>query len=456
MPKAVEALRAEELAHRAGAWRAIWRMSWPSVLAAWLKSSFMLADTLCAGRLSTTALAGMSAAVVLVWMFHSLSQVNSLGSISLVAQAVGAGSAEQTRAVFRRAVALAPLLGLVASSLMGVAGPAALRWMALPHEVYEEATGYLLTIAVSGVGMWTLDTLEQSFRGTGDARTPLLVTASFATLNLVLNPLLAFGVGPFTGFGLVGIALASGVAWFGGAAVLLAIAWRRGWFSSSSSAPPQALQLWRVGAPTAAAGIAFDLIWVTLLPLLAATGPAALAAVAVGHRLESLSYQMSAGIGMACAALVGQAWGMGRPDLARMLAARCSLAGFVLSSVWIGALLLAAPAVIPFFGSDEELLHSGLDYLALVGLPSILQGVELIVTGAFSGTGRTLLPSVVMLVSYGARVPLARLGVALYGAAGVFAAIGATAGLSGLLVCIAFVLFGARRHRPLEGIRTPS
>ncbi|MFZ9887978.1 MAG: MATE family efflux transporter [Myxococcota bacterium] len=452
MPRPIEALRVDEIAHHAGAWRAIWRMSWPSVLAAWLKSSFMLADTLCAGHLSTTALAGMSAAVVLVWMFHSLSQVNSLGSISLVAQSVGAGSPEQMRAVFRRAVSLAPVLGLVASSLMGIAGPAALRWMALPPDVYEEARAYLLTIAISGVGMWVLDTLEQSFRGTGDARTPLLVTATFASLNLLLNPLLAFGVGSFPGFGLVGIAIASGVAWFGGASVLLVIAWRRGWFTPSSSLPPDPLQLWRVGAPTAAAGIAFDLIWVTLLPLLSATGPAALAAVAVGHRLESLSYQMSAGIGMACAALVGQAWGMGRPDLARMLAARCSLAGFVLSSTWIGALLLAAPAVIPLFGDDDDLLRNGLDYLALVGLPSILQGVELIVTGAFSGTGRTLLPSVVMLVSYGARVPLARLGAAAFGAAGVFAAIGTTAGLSGLFVCIAFLLFGARRHRPLEGV----
>lgn len=438
----------DHLTHESGVWRAMWRMSWPSVLSAWLKSSFLLADTLFAGRISTTALAGMSAAVFFVWMFHSLSLTNSLGALSLIAQAKGSHDEERVRATFRRTLVLGPFLGLIVSLIMGLVGPSALGLLGLDDEVLAAARTYLIAIAACGTGLWFFDTIEQAFRGTGDARTPLLVTASFAALNVVLNPVLAFGLGPIPALGLVGIAASSGVAWFGGGFVLLFFAHKRGLLRPSSARPPRAWSVWRIGLPTAAVGICFDLIWVSLAPLIAKSGPAALAAVAVGHRLESVSYQTSNGISMACASLVGQAWGMKEPKLARAVAFRSALSGFVLSSLWIGLLLLSAPVVILLFNADPDVLHYGLLYLWLAGAPSVMQGVELIFVGAFSGTGRTVLPSVLMLVSYGARIPLAAVLAPTYGAAGVFGGIGFTAALSGAVVALAFALFGARTTMP--------
>lgn len=434
----------DHLTHERAVWRAMWRMSWPSVLSAWLKSSFMLADTLFAGRISTTALAGMSAAVFFVWMFHSLSLTNSIGALSLIAQAKGRGDEEQVRATFRRTLVLGPALGFVVSVVMGLAGPSALTLLGLDDAVLAAARAYLVSIAVCGVGLWFFDTIEQAFRGTGDARTPLTVTAAFALLNVVLNPVLAFGFGPIPALGLVGIAASSGVTWFGGGFVLLACAYKRGLLRPSSARPPRAWSVWRIGLPTAAVGICFDLIWVSLAPLIAKSGPAALAAVAVGHRLESLSYQTSNGISMACASLVGQACGMRRPDLARAVAFRSAASGFVLSSAWIGLLLLSAPVVIPLFNDDPDVLHYGLLYLWFAGAPSVMQGVELIFVGAFSGTGRTTLPSALMLLAYGSRIPLAAVLAPLYGAAGVFGGIGFTAALSGAAVALAFALVGAR------------
>lgn len=436
---------ADHLDGERGVWRAIYRMSWPTVLAAWLKSSFMLADTLCAGRISTTALAGLSAAIFFVWMFNSLSLTNSLGTLSLMARAKGAYDEEKLRATFRRALVLGPLLGTLASLAMALLGPTALHLIGLEGEVLASARAYLVAIAVVGPGLWFFDTIEQAFRGTGDARTPLLVTALFAVVNLVLNPLLAFGYGPLPALGLTGIAASSGVAWFGGGFVLLGIAKQRGLLRASSAPSPKAWSIWRVGLPTAGVGICFDLIWVTLTPLLALSGPAALAAVAVGHRLESVSYLMSAGIGMACASLVGQAVGMQREDIARAVAFRSALGGLALSCGWIGLVVIAAPVVIPFFNDDPQVLDFGLRYVWLAAMPSILQGTELIFTGAFSGTGKTLLPSVLMLVSYAVRIPLAGLFVVPFGASGVFGAIGFTAALSGVVVMIAFALVGARR-----------
>ncbi len=436
-----------------GVWRAIWRLSWPSIVAAWLKASFMLADTFCAGLLSTSALAGLSAAVFFVWMFHSLSLTNSLGALSLIAQAKGAYDEEKARAVFKRALVLGPSLGVAASLLMTLVGPPVLAWMGLEADVLALANEYLVAIAVAGPGLWFFDTIEQAFRGSGDARTPLLVTALFAVVNVVLNPALAFGWGPLPALGLVGIAAASGVAWFGAGFVLLAIARQRGMLRPSTAAPPSAWSVWRIGLPTAAVGICFDLVWVSLAPLIAASGTAAMAAVGIGHRLESVSYQTCNGISMACASLVGQAWGMGRPDLARSVAFRSGLLGLVLASSWIGLVLLAAPTLVPWFNDDPEVLAYALDYVSLAAAPSVLQGVELIFVGAFSGTGRTTLPSLLMLVTYASRIPIAAKLAPRFGATGVFGAIGVTAAISGALVALAFALFGARRRPAPDALR---
>jgi putative MATE family efflux protein len=437
---------ADEVAHgRRGVWRAITRMSAPTIASGCLKSSWALVDTFVAGRLSTVSLAGLSAAVFFVWMFHSLSTINSIGALSVVARARGAGDDDAVRAAFRRALALAPALGLVTAVAFGLLAPVAIGLMDLAPEVTSESRRYLVAIAVAGPCLYLFDTAEQSFRGAGDARTPLLVATGVALSNLVLNPVLAFGLGPAPALGVVGIAVATGVSWLAGGATLFSIARRRGLLRPSTAAPPRAGELWRVGLPTAASGVGFDLIWVVLTPLIAVSGPAALAAVAIGHRLESISYLVSNGIAIACASLVGQAVGMGREDLARGVAFRCALFGLAMSGLWIALILALGELPLRLFSDDEAVVSFGLDYLALAAVPAVVQAIEQVFVGAFSGTGRTALPSAIAFFTYGTRIPFAWRWAPVAGAVGVFAAIGVTALGAGLLVTLAFVLVGARR-----------
>jgi putative MATE family efflux protein len=446
MALAVDLAREVERGPR-GVWSALVRMAWPTLLSAWLKSSFLLADTLVAGRISTTALAALSASVFFVWMFHSLSQTNSIGTLSLMAQAKGAGDDERMRATLRRSLWLAPSLGAAAALALAFVGPAALAGMGLSADVVTDARVYLFAIAACGPGLWLFDTVEQAFRGAGDARTPLFVAAGFAFVNFALNPLLAFGLGPLPALGLLGIALASGVSWLGGGATLLLIARRRGMLRPSAAAPPHPWRVWRIGMPTALAGVAFDLVWVAITPLIAKSGDGAVAAVAIGHRLEGLSYQMAMGIGAACASLVGQAVGMQRPDLVRGVAYRSVALGLGLSALWLALIVATAPWTLPLFSKDPEVIGYTFDYLRLAAVFSVVQAAEVIFVGAFAGLGRTALPSAIALASYGARVPLAGVLAGLYGAAGVFAAIGLTAASSGVLIGLAFTWVVGRRLR---------
>lgn len=426
-------------------WAPLLKLAAPTIGAGWLKSSYQLADTLVAGRLSTESLAALSTAVLFVWMFHSLSATNAFGSLSRVAQATGAGDADAVRALLRRSLVFALALGVVVSLAFALALPRLLPLLDVGEAVYAPALRYLLTVAAFGPFFWLLDTLEQSFRGLGDARTPLFVTGAFALVNLGLNPLFAFGVGPLPALGLVGVGVATGLSWIGGAATLLLVAHRRGLLRPSTVAPPRPFDLWRVGLPTAMSGVAFDIIWVLLVPTLAQNGPAALAAVAVGHRLESVAYLSALGVGIACASLVGQAVGMRDAALARRVAFTASLAAFGFAAAWIAALFAFGRELFGLFTSDPAVVAVGLDYVTLATLPVTLQAVEVVIVGAFSGTGRTTLPNVLLLLAYGARVPLALAWAPLLGAQGVFLAIGLTAAVAGTVVALAFYLVGGKR-----------
>jgi putative MATE family efflux protein len=426
-----------------GTLQALLKMAWPSTATGWVKASYSIADIWCAGRISTTALASLAAAVLFVWTFHSMSQTNSTGALSLVSRAIGAGDRARAAALIRRAAILGLGLGVFASACVILLVHVALPHLSLSEDVQAGVSRYLLWIAALGPGLYLYDTLEQAFRALGRPRAPLVVFGAFALLNLALNPLLALGLG----LGLVGIAISTGFAWWGAALVLLYMARRAGVLDDPSRERVPAWHLWRIGLPTALAGVAFDLIWVLILPVLAGLDEAALAAVTVAHRLESVSYLTGVGLSMACAALVGQAVGLGRTDLARKVTATAATAGFAFAGLWVSAMLLWGDHAMRLFTDDERVVAHGVDYFVLASIPIAIQAAESVYVGAFAGTGRTWIPSIVSFVCYGARVPLARVGAAAAGVAGVFAAIGATAAASGLLIAGLFIAVGTRYAR---------
>lgn len=424
---------------RAGA---IAHLAWPSVLAGWLKVSFAAADTWSAGALSTDALAALSAGTLFAWVLASLSMTNSLGFMSRLAQAVGAAAAGEggpgaVRTQFGHALWGAAVLGALCGAIMWAAAAPTVAFMDLPRGVRGHALTYMHTLALGAPAFWLFDTAEQAFRARGDARTPFAVTAGFAVLNLGLNPLLAFGVGPVAGLGMRGIAIATVLAWTGGAAALLWRASTRGWLNRTPHAAAAGrgaswLAAWRIGAPSAAAGVLFDAVYVVLTPKLSAGGPAFLAAVSIGHRLESVAYLANVGIGMAVTTLVGQALGRRDVTAARAYAQTGMWLGFVCTAGWVLVLWALGPRGFALFTPDRAVHGFGVVYLGLVAVYLPLQSVEQAVSAAFAGAGRTLWPMVINIAVYGARVPLSAWLFERYGAIAVLLAVGWTAGMSGV------------------------
>jgi len=426
--------------------RVLLTLAGPTLVSGLLKATFALADTFSAGMLHTDALAGLSAAVSFLWMLQSCSYSTSMGTLSRVSHAKGAGDHPRMTQAFSQGVLFAAVVGaLVALAFVGLTHVVVPR-LGLTSAVQTETFAYLQALLLFGPAWWLFDTLEQAFRAASDAKTPMLAMGLAALLNTALNPTLALGWWGAPQMGLFGVALATGISWTVGAVLLLVIAHRRGWFALAHSrfAWRDLVSTLRIGVPTSVSGAGFDIIWIFLTPLIAQSGPAALAAVSVGHRLEAVAWMLAQGMGGAAGATVGQSMGAGNPALARRYAWRACVFAFSIAGLWAVVLLSNAEALYSVFTDDVDVARFGVSYIACAAVPMVFQGLEVVLLGAFAGFGRTFWPSVVVFASYALRLPVAFAWAEDGGALGVYMAIGLTATLAGMGSVLAFVIWGPK------------
>jgi Na+-driven multidrug efflux pump len=202
----------------------------------------------------------------------------------------------------------------------------------------------------------------------------------------------------------------------------------------------------RIGLPTALTGITFSLIYVALTRVTTQFGTPALAALGLGHRVESWLYTVGVGFGAAAAAIVGQNLGAGRPD-------RAERAGWI--TLWyatipafIGGL---AAVVIPeqlatLFTNDVEVIAVAVRYLRISALAMLTVCAEIVLEGALGGAGHTIPPMLTSTALTALRIPLAWWAAGRFGADGVWWAISLTAVARGLAM-IALWRAGGWKHK---------
>jgi len=183
----------------------------------------------------------------------------------------------------------------------------------------------------------------------------------------------------------------------------------------------------RVGLPTAATGVFFSLIYVVIARIATPFGTAALAALGIGHRVESWLFMVGVGVAAAVAAIVGQSMGAG--DTARAARAGWVSVGFV--SVIGFAVFIAqtlwAPHMAGLFTNDPAVVAEGARYLRIAAWSQLFISAEIVLEGALGGAGATLPPMVTSTSITALRIPLAIFCVARWGTSGLWWIISLTA-----------------------------
>jgi Na+-driven multidrug efflux pump len=191
-----------------------------------------------------------------------------------------------------------------------------------------------------------------------------------------------------------------------------------------------------MGLPTAATGVVFSLIYVFVARSATQFGTPALAALGIGHRVESWLYMIGVGFGAATAAIVGQNLGAARIDRAEkagwLATAFCTALGvvFCILQLWIPERFAA------LFTSDPEVVLEGAKYLRIAAVSELAICAEVVLEGALGGAGHTVAPMISSTAITASRIPLAAWAAVRWGTAGIWWVITLTATARGVAMIV--------------------
>jgi putative MATE family efflux protein len=428
--------------------RAVLHLGAPAAMAALLQAGFLVVDTFWLGRVGPVALAAASTAGFTMWLAQTLGDGAAAGSGAVLARSIGARDPMAARRSAAAGLGLGVWGAAVVSGLGLLASHATFAFMGTDAPVTAAGVRYMVVIFAAMPLYFLFVWLQAAFRAIGDARTPLRLLMLAAAVNLIVDPILIFGLGPLPELGVTGAALATAASWL--------VAVIRGWalLGRLGIRPmvgdllhPPMVETWRalrVGLPLGLEGALFSLIYIVLTRVVTSFGTPAVAALGIGHKLEVLNYFVCAGMGAAATTLVGQNLGAGKPQRA----VRCAWRTLFLTCVPVGAvtaLLVGFPATaVRVFSSDSAVVAAGTTYVLLVGMTQLFMAAEVVMLGAFAGAHWTALPAAIEIVLTVLRIPLAMWLVAEgWGVEAVWLAIAATTVIKGsLLVGLFWLRFG--------------
>ncbi|MFW6003300.1 MAG: MATE family efflux transporter [Halanaeroarchaeum sp.] len=388
-------------------------LAWPLVLGNLLQTAYNLADMFWVGRVSGEAVAAVSLMFPLSWMFVSTAIGITAATIALVSQHVGAGDRREADRVVGQTVVLA----LAVSAALAIGGWLVryelLSTMGAEGLVFTDALAYIEIIFLSLPLTFLFFAFRAALQGAGDTRTAMWLVLVSAGMNVVIDPFLILGWGPFPAMGTRGAAWATlasrAFATVVGIAVLLEGTYGVKLYLSDLVPDRRVMgRLISIGYPATFDGWARSSAAVVMASFVTPFGTAAIAAYGIGVRMMSVTWSVAGAVGQATATGVGQNLGAKTPDRAgrvTWIATGGTMA--FLAAATVVAMAFPEP-LYRIFIDDPAIVAEGRTFVYVIAPVWAFFGGTMVIQGAFRGAGQTGVAMALSLLSrWVFRVPTA-------------------------------------------------
>ena len=391
------------------------KLAIPIMASSFLGTLYNITDMAWIGLLGSKAVAGVGVGGMFTWFSQGLAAMARMGGQVQVAQCIGRGERDRAHRFAQAAVQLATLMGMAYAVISLLFTRQMVGFFQLTDpEAQTAALAY--TKIACGLIVFSFLTLTMTglYTAQGDSKTPFLANLIGLVTNMILDPVLILGPGPFPKLGVVGAAIATVTA----QAIVMTIM-ILGVFiqkkenvlkgiSLTAKIPKEYLSgICRIGIPTAIQGMAYCAISMVLTRFVAVWGDAAVAVQRVGSQIESISWMTADGFGTAINAFVGQNYGAGNLKRVKKGYMTASAIMFIWGIFTTCLLIFGAAPIFSLFIHEAEVIPAGADYLRIIGFSEMFMCVELMTVGALSGMGKTMEASVITIILTASRIPLA-------------------------------------------------
>jgi len=393
--------------------RAILLLSIPMMLEMSMESVFAVVDVFFVMRLGASAAATVGLTEALLTLLYALAIGLSMGTTAMVARRVGEKDLPAASTAAVQAIGLGVVIAAVVGVFGGLGARTLLGVMGASPEIVATGIGYTRVMFATNIVIFLIFLINAVFRGAGDPSMAMRSLWIANLINIVLDPCLIFGLGPFPELGLTGAAVATTIG--RGTGVLYQL---RALSKGSSRVvirrrdlvwvPQVMMRLFRVSAFGIFQFLVSTASWVGLVRIISSFGDNALAGYTLAIRILVFFFLPAWGMSNAAATLVGQNLGAEKPQRAEK--AVWMTAGFnmaFLGGVGIIFILFADP-LIGLFTSDPAVTVTGVNCLRIVSYGYVFYALGMVMVQAFNGAGDTVTPTFINIFCFWLfQIPLA-------------------------------------------------
>ncbi len=410
----LDALRGTEMDYTQGSInRAILLLSIPMMLELAMESVFAVVDVYFVSSLGASAVATVGLTESVMTLMYSVAIGLSMGTTALVSRRIGekhpqAAAEAAVQSIFVAIAASIPfsLAGIFyAKELLALMGA----------DTWSQTMGYRYTAWMFGgnIVIMLIFIINAIFRGAGDAAIAMRVLWISNLINIVLDPILIFGLGPFPQLGIEGAAIATNIGRGTGVFIQIIVLLRGGKHIRvmANQIKLKLDVMWRL-IRTSVGGIGQFIIattsWIGLVRIVSEFGSDAVAGYTIAMRVFVFTILPAWGMSNAAATLVGQNLGANQPERAERSVWITGLANMVFLAIVAVVYLSLGSALIRIFTADADIIEYGAECLRIISYGYLMYAWGMVMPQAFNGAGDTITPTKINFLAFWmVEIPLA-------------------------------------------------
>ncbi len=393
--------------------RALGLLAIPMMLEMGMEAIFAVVDIAFVSRLGTNAIAAVGLTEALITVLYAMAIGLGMGVTAMVSRRIGEKDPEAAAVVTGQAIWIGAALAIVIGYAGVTCAADLLRLIGADEAVVAEGKGFTAMLLGGSASILFLFLLNAAFRGAGDAPIALRSLALANAINIVLDPCLIFGLGPFPELGVTGAAVATTIGRGIGVAYLVYTLFGRSGrlkltLRQCAIVPKTIARMLRISIGGIGQFLIATASWIVIMRIVALYGTAPIAAYTIALRLIEFAFLPAWGLGNASATLVGQNLGAGRPDRAEKSVWRASRYNAIFMSILGLISVVLAPLIVGLFSSEPEVIRYGTSCIRILGIGYPMYAVGMIIIQAMNGAGDTVTPSVLNFICFWMlQIPLA-------------------------------------------------
>ena len=409
-----------------------------------IEMAYNLFDTMWVGQMGNQAVTAVGTAWSYMWIAQGLAMIPQIGGQVMAGQSIGEGDMAKARRYAGGSIRLMAVLMLVFTAVCILFRHPLIAFFKL-HDLstVADAESYLAIVSLGFFALGFNFVMQGLLTATGDSTTSFKYKAVGLILNIALDPLMIYGIGPFPKWGTDGAGIATVIS-----ETVVAVLFARfivkddylfgGPGFLERPVGSEVVHIAKLGAPPALFSIIFAFITMVTSRFVVAYGDAAIAIQKIGGQIEAVSWMSSDGFAFAMNSFTAQNYGAKKYDRVKG-GFRSGTRMMTVYGIGITALLiLGAVPVFDIFINEPDIIAGGASYLRIAGLSQLFICYEIVTTGAFNGLGKTKLPAIVSLIATGARVPLFYIFAPIGGLNAIWWVISASSIVKGSILMLAY------------------